>query len=649
MARDLLDGLNAEQVEAVTCPAAPLAVIAGPGSGKTRVLTHRVAWRVGQGDADPSHVLVLTFSRRAASELYGRLGRLGLPPGGRDAGVTAGTFHAVAWAELCRHRAERGQAPVTVLARPHRLLAPALARAVGHDPTPAELSWLSREIAWARLDNVGPEGYPAAARRRRPGPLSSEVVATTWSAYQRAKRDRRVLDLDDLLEVGARLLTTDDEAARAARWRHRHVFVDEYQDLNPAHRRLLHAWVGGRSDLCVVGDPDQAVYGFNGASPDLFDRVVVDWPGIEVRRLTANHRSTPEVVTLSEAIRPSRDTARLTSTRGPGPLPRLTEHADDRREAERTARELADHRGPGRPWSGMAVLARTNARLRLVGRALDDAGVPWRLRDPRPLADRPTIRGWLHELPARAPARDLRELVELRPPDRPDADADAAALLAALADFEASAPAATVSGFAGWLDATGVTADEAPSAGVDLATFHRAKGLEWPSVWIVGVEEGLVPIGGAAAVLAEERRLLYVAITRARDDLTLSWARRRSATDGAQYETAPSRWIQPLATALAAMAATPPLGEQVSRLAALRAELAPGASTARRDALSAWRDRRARAARIPPAAVIPDRILDALAEGDVTTETDVARIAAGAGGRARLWASEVLRVIEAAQ
>ncbi|GAC1319776.1 MAG: ATP-dependent DNA helicase UvrD2 [Acidimicrobiales bacterium] len=640
MARDRLDGLGEEQIEAVTTPAAPLAVIAGPGSGKTRVLTHRIAWRVAAGHADPAHVLVLTFSRRAASELFGRLRRLGLPAGSRDGGVTAGTFHAIAWAELARHHAERGRAPVSLLGRPARLLAPALARVVGREVTPAEVSWATREMTWARLQELTPEAYPAAADRRRPGPVPAHAVAETWAAYQRAKRDRRVLDLDDLLETCTHMLLTDAEMAQAARWRHRHVFVDEYQDLNPAHRRLLHAWVSGREDLCIVGDPDQAIYGFNGASPDLFDRIVADFPGIEIRRLTANHRSTPEVVAVAEAVRPGGAPMAGTSTRGPGPLPRVIQDADDQREAERVASEIARQ---GRTLSGMAVLARTNARLRLVGTALDRAGVPWRLRDPRPLADRPAIREWLRQLPAGAPARDLHELVDAAN------DPDGAALLDALADFEAATPAAAVSAFASWLDAAGVTADESSGPGVDLATFHRAKGLEWPAVWIVGVEEGLVPIGGPAAAVAEEQRLLYVAVTRARDELTVSWAARRTASDGATYEAQPSRWIAPLTAAVARLGAAPPPAEQQDRLAGLRRGLAPDAATTRRAALAVWRDRRARAARIPPAAVLSDRILDALATGDVHTAADVGRIAAAAGRRAQLWAPEVLRVLEAAR
>lgn len=649
MAADLLDGLAPSQIEAVTSQAAPLGVIAGPGSGKTRVLTHRVAWRVARGEAEAAHVLVLTFSRRAASELLQRLDRLGLPTGPRDGGIRAGTFHAAAWAELSRHRAERGQPPLVVAARPARLQAPGLGRALGRDPTRPEIAALGREIARGRLDGLCPQDYASGnpGRGRRPA-LPPEIVASAWSAYERAKRERRVLDLDDLLESCARLLATDDEAARAAQWRHRHIFVDEYQDLNRAHRLLLNAWVAKRPDVCVVGDPDQSVYGFNGASPDLFDRVREDWPGIEVLRLSENHRSTPEVVALAESIRPGRGGSALQSTRAPGPVPRLVEHSDDMAEAEGVARDLAALRAPGQAWSTVAVLARTNARLRLVAAALDRAGVPWRLRDPRPLADRPTVRAWLRDLPPRAPASDLRETTSGLDRAR-GGEADSVALLAALAEYEASTPSGSVSGFASWLDATGVTAEDAPGTGVDLATFHRSKGLEWPAVWVVGVEEGLVPISGHPAAIAEEQRLLYVAVTRARDTLHVSWSRRRTASDGSSVPCLPSRWVDDLDQARTSLAAVPGTEDQQVRLASLRSELRPDPSYARRAALGRWREHRARAARIPAAAVLSDQILDDLAKVAVRSEADVARVAATAGRRAVLWAPEVLRVLDAAR
>ncbi|HEY2427403.1 MAG TPA: ATP-dependent helicase, partial [Acidimicrobiales bacterium] len=353
MAADLLRGLSPAQVDVVTSDAAPLAVVAGPGSGKTRVLTRRVAWRCRAGEVDPAHVLVLTFSRRAATELLDRLGRLGLPDAGRQAGVTAGTFHSVAWSEIARHRAERHQPAPAILGRPGRLLAPALAAVLGREPWRSEVAATVAELGWARRQGGDADRYPGLVRgSARQPPLPPEVVAEAWRGYERAKRSRRVLDLDDLLGECTRLLSEDAEAAAAARWRYRHVFVDEYQDLNPSHIRLLQAWVGGRPDVCLVGDPDQAVYGFNGASPDLFDRVSSDWPGVRILTLPENFRSTPEVVALAEAVRPTPAGAAPAtvcradhpdsciagspepgrSRQPPGLLPSIAAHTDDRAE-----------------------------------------------------------------------------------------------------------------------------------------------------------------------------------------------------------------------------------------------------------------------------------------------------------------------------
>ncbi|GAC1590525.1 MAG: ATP-dependent DNA helicase UvrD2 [Acidimicrobiales bacterium] len=654
-ASDLLAGLSEVQAAIVTTPAAPLAIVAGPGSGKTRVLTRRIAWQIHQGRAEASHVLALTFSRRAASELTTRLRRLGLPAGARDAGVTAGTFHAVAWAELSRHRVERGQPPVSVLGRPTRLLTPALTAALGRAPSATELSATAREMAWARLQQLTPQGYVAAGQRRWRNGLTPEAIGAAWAGYDRAKRDRRVLDLDDLLETCVRLMATDPEAAAAARWRHRHLFVDEYQDLNPAHHRLLRAWIGDRPDLCLVGDPDQAVYGFNGASPDLFATVHQDWPGVQIAHLTDNFRSTPEVVALAEAVRPPRAGAMpCTSVRAPGPLPQLRSYRDDRTEAQGVADAILARMAPGRALGGTAVLARTNARLRLVASALERSGIPWRLRDLRPLADRPPIQAWLRQLPAHAPVGDLRDLVAGSIDDWPTDSAegtatDRTALLTALSEFSFGAPAATVAGFASWLDATGVAAEEAPAAGVDLATFHRAKGLEWPAIWVVGVEEGLVPLAGSGgAALDEEQRLLYVALTRGEEEVAVSWARQRTGRDGAVVDAQASRWIAELGGIVASLGEIPLPEDQLARLSDLRHGLAPPEPCPRRLALLSWREHRARAARIPVDLILPDRLVDALVIGTTDTEDDVRRLTSDLGSRAAVWAPEVLRILRSA-
>ena len=638
MVVDPLAGLSETQLEAVTTTASPLAVVAGPGSGKTRVLTSRVIWRAGQGDLDPGHALVLTFSRRAAGELTGRLRRAGLEagPGG---GVTVGTFHAAAFAALSRHRADRGLPPLQILGRPVRLLGPALAAELGRDPSPGEAATLAGACGVSRARGLDP-GRPGWHHRDFRSDLPDAAVRAVWSRYVRAKQERGVLDLDDLLDTYADLLRDDPDEAAAARWRHRHIFVDEYQDLNAAHDRLLHGWVGGRPDVFVVGDPDQAVYGFNGASPDRFDHLETAWPGVRVVRLAENFRSTPEIVAAAGSVLaagapgPGPGQAR----RPPGPLPEVRSYLDPLDEAAGLTRALAGRHTPGRSWSGTAVLARTNARLRLVAAALSEAGVPWRLRDPRPLADRPAARTLLAVLPPGSPAVDLMDVLGGA------GDADGRALATALLDYLPSVARPTVAGFASWLDATGVSAEEAQTPGIDLATFHSAKGLEWPRVWVVGVEEGLVPLATDPVGLAEERRLLYVAVSRAENELTLSWSAQRAA-GGAP--SSPSRWLAPLTAALGGLAARPAAEDQHQRLDALR-RATGGADevAARTRTLESWRAARARAAAVPAALILPDRSLAELARRGAPSEAAVTEVGGRAAGR---WAGELFRLLDASR
>ena len=292
----MLAGCDSQQREAITSDARPLCVLAAAGSGKTRVLTRRIAWRVNEGSAAAPYVLALTFTRKAAAELRGRLSSLGLPEP-----VTAGTFHAVALAELRRLAAERLRPAPVVLASKARLLASAAARDVAHDR--AALAELAFEIEWAQAQCLTPRDYAHAVRAsKRAAQCDPDLVTEVWRRYEREKRRRGVLDFDDLLLGCARELECDQEFAASARWRFRHVFVDEYQDVNPAQVRLLDAWLGGNDDLCVVGDPDQAIYAWNGSNP----RELVDFPrrhpSSQVIRLAVNYRSTEAVLAVASSV-----------------------------------------------------------------------------------------------------------------------------------------------------------------------------------------------------------------------------------------------------------------------------------------------------------------------------------------------------------
>jgi len=653
---DLLAGLDEDQRAAVTSEAGRLAILAGAGSGKTRVLTRRIAHRVATGTADPRHVLAITFTRRAAGELTTRLARMGL----RD-GCVAGTFHAVAQAQLRRAWADRGTAPRELLDRPARLVASLL----GEQRAPARegltAAVVAAEIAWAKARLVTPDGYPAAAAAagRRTG-ASAERVAELYGRYEQTKRRRRLVDFDDLLVACVAAMARDPAFAEAQRWRFRHLFVDEFQDVNPLQLRLVQAWHGdGGGDLCVVGDPDQAIYGWNGADPTALPRFSDHFPGATSIRLRGNYRSTPQILAVAHAaLAANRDAGPPPISHRPdGPVPEVHAFADDAAEAAGVARLLRRAQRTGRSWSSMAVLVRTNAQAAVLAAALAAARIPHRTRGAS-LLERPAVRAWLRTaarlptpLALAAALADLDEdLAALRPstPDGPagsggagpagpgvagdaSGDGDAAADLAALStlghQFVRLDPAGAGTAFVSWLRAAVAGDPAAGGPGVDVVTFHAAKGLEWPVVVVAGMEDGLVPIPQPdAAGRAEEVRLLYVALTRAHEELHLTWAGRRAVGGGPPVPREPSPLLARIEAAASRCKAAASPGDWRDHLARSRAALegaAPrprpgpgpgeGADGAARAALDRWRASTARAAGVPPAVVLDDDTLDELA------------------------------------
>ena len=643
---ELLHGLDDAQRAAVTSSAMPLVVLAPAGSGKTRVLTRRIAYRVATGEADPRHVLAITFTRKAAGELGDRLRNLGL-----HNDPTTGTFHAVAWGSLRTRWADRGQPAPTLLDRKGRVLREIAPVVPGKDKRSVAAD-LATEIEWAKARMVTPDTYPDALRTagRRPT-LKPDMIAEVYAAYEHRKRRGGLVDFDDLLALCARALEDDDAFAAAQRWRFRHLFVDELQDVNPLQFRLLEAWRGDRYDVTAVGDPQQAIYGWNGADAGFLLDIHRHWPPAEVIELQRSYRSTPEILEGAAAVlRGAKQAARaIEATRAGGPPPHLSGHADDRAEAIAIARAARLAHAPGRPWAEQAVLVRTHAQTHLIVEALRENGIPHRVRGGAAFLDRGDIRRALRDLrsstvPLGTALADLELLQDDHGPSDDDLDAgllsdddaraivlerhaDERAALGALLrmgrDYLRLDPVGRADSFARWLSAT--VQSEGDTAGpdrdaIDVATFHAAKGLEWAVVHLAGVEDGYVPIAHArtASARAEEARLLYVAMTRAQRDLRITWADHRTFS-ARVVERRRSPLLDPL---LAQNSARPPLpepgaviappvpdwteqvAEQRDRLLAASVGEAPGL-----ESLKAWRDTAARAARIDPDAVLPDRVL----------------------------------------
>jgi DNA helicase-2/ATP-dependent DNA helicase PcrA len=561
----LLVGCDPGQVVAITSHDQPLCILAGAGSGKTRVLTRRIAWRVLEGDALAPHVLTLTFTRKAAAELRGRLASLGL----RD-GVSAGTFHAIALSELRRLAAERREPPPVVLNSKARLLHGVLGQRRAPEAARIAVHEVAGEIEWAKSRLVAPGDYEGAARRAgRRTKMDFSAIAELYEGYERERRRRRVLDFEDLLSRCAAELADDPEFAASAQWRLRHLFVDEYQDLNAAQLRLLKAWDAGRGDLCVVGDPDQAIYAWNGSDPEIIGRFPKDFPGAKVIRLQTNYRSTAEVLAVASAVLDDGVKRAPREPGGPvpeGPVPTVTAYASEEAEARGVVRLARRAHRPGRRWSSVAVLARTNAQLPPIARAFADAGIPARIVGETGFLARPHLAdalGRCYDAADRdalaAVIADLRLAGAGEAPGEHDEEEPRLSSAAIAEREDRETLAALVEDYLltdGHPSGTGLrsffeTAHRGEDTGrgrdaVELITFHRAKGLEWPVVFVTGLEDGLVPITHArdAAALAEERRLLYVACTRAEEELHCSWSKTRQFGAGRPSTRSPSPHLE---------------------------------------------------------------------------------------------------------
>lgn len=560
----VLGGLDPEQRAVATALHGPVCVLAGAGTGKTRAITHRIAYGVRSGVFQPAQVLAVTFTARAAGEMRGRLRQLGVE------GVQARTFHSAALRQLQYFwpRAVGGEVP-RLLERKVQLVAEAAGR-TGLRVQRTELRDLTSEIEWAKVTQIVPDDYPVAvAKSGRDAPRDPAEIARVYATYEQTKRDRNVIDFEDVLLLTAAILEDRPEIAERVRGQYRHFTVDEYQDVSPLQQRLLDQWTGGGTgaSLCVVGDASQTIYSFTGATPSYLLNFRTKHPDATVVKLVRDYRSTPQVVHLANGLlaqargEASRHRLELVSQREAGPEPVYAEYPDEPTEAETTAQKIkellakAPDRGGCRA-SEIAVLFRTNGQSEVYEQALADLGISYQLKGAERFFERPEVReaglllrgaarGGNDPVTADAPdlAAEVRAVLGTRgftptPPAGSGAVRERWESLAALVrlaeEFDAGRRAAgepaDLAAYVAELDAR-AAAQHAPAVeGVTLASLHAAKGLEWDAVFLVGLTEGTLPIIYAKTdeQLEEERRLLYVGATRARVHLSLSWALSRS-------------------------------------------------------------------------------------------------------------------------
>ncbi len=557
-ANALLAGLDDQQRLAAESLLGPVCLLAGAGTGKTRAITHRIAYGVATGVYSPGRVMALTFTNRAAGELRGRLRGLGV------SGVSARTFHASALSQLNFFWPQViGGTMPRLLDSKARLLAHA-ADSVRLKLDTATLRDSAAEIEWRKVSRLSIDQYATvAASRALPPSLTVEKAVDLQRAYETVKDERKQIDFEDVLLATAGMIESEPRVADHVRSQYRFFVVDEYQDVSPLQHDLLQLWLGDRTDLCVVGDASQTIYSFAGATPDYLLGFGSRYQDATVIPLEQNYRSTTQIVdTANRLMRGRQGALTLVSAAGTtGPVPSVTAYSTDSSEARAVANSIADEIAAGTKPESIAVLYRINVQGQAIETALGDAGVTYQLRGATRFFELREVKEALMLLKGAAVNTAIEPLFKtvsdvLRsigwtqdPPETRGAVRDRWESLNALMGIaEESAPATTLREFVGELFERQAGQHEPTMPAVTLATLHSAKGLEWDSVHIVGLSEGLVPISYARTLesVDEERRLLYVGVTRARRKLALSWAAEGLQSRGAKRQ--PSRFLQELST-----------------------------------------------------------------------------------------------------
>ena len=566
-AQRYLDGLDDQQRQVATSFGAPVAVLAGAGTGKTRAITHRIAYGVASGRMVGNQTLAVTFTNKAAAELAHRLHGLGVP------GVQARTFHAAALRQLRYFwpTVEGSELP-QVVSSTFPLIAQA-ARGIAGVIDTSLLRDLAQEISWAKVSNITPENYPelAAGAHRQVAGLEASAVAAVLSRYEQTKRRNGVIDFDDILLCTIGMLRAHPDVLDRIRAQYRYFTVDEFQDVSPVQRTLLELWTGDSTELCVVGDVNQSIHTFAGAQPAYLLNFAAEHPGAVVLRLTRNYRSTPEILTAANGLIDRR--AALVPTRASGREVQVVEAEDEPTEIAGLVGWLRSQH-EDHAWEEMGVLYRINSQAEAVCEALDAAGIPYQVRES---------------------AGSTRESTQA-------------------------------------------------GAGVTLSTMHAAKGLEWECVAVIGVSEGLVPfiMATTAAELAEERRLLYVALTRARSLLRVSWAaggqNGRGNRSASRYLVRAGLVDDPVRSPRTPRGRGRARRPVLCRVCGERLELNEEVKLGRHlscevdvdeqlfERLRTWRAETAREASVPAFVIFTDATLRALAEQRPTTQAELRRV-----------------------
>lgn len=536
-AEEILAALDDEQRAVALATRGPVCVIAGAGTGKTRAITHRIAYAAAIGAMDPQRILAITFTARAAGEMRTRLRGLGVPT------VAARTIHAAALKQLLFFWPSifGGRTPDLVTSKTG-ILGEAINRA-GLQGTLSinsrdTLRDIANEIEWAKVSQIGPTDYLAELNNRAAKPrVNAEQVAQVYTAYESIKRQELAMDFEDVLLLTTAMLEEEREVRERVQDQYRYFTVDEYQDISPLQQRLINAWLGNRQEICVVGDPAQTIYSFAGATSTFLTTFTSRFPEAEVVRLTSGYRSTPEITFAANSLLRSATMGQeLNAQNEHGEKPAVVAYIDEASEIAGIVREIKDLLVANVPAQEIAVLARTNTQLNSLERAMNVAKLPYQLRNTERFFDRPDVREFLKSVRTASviPTEGISWLDELRTLAQPfltgqsiDGIAGLLHLARELADDNNFTPKTLRSYLREVEDR--VQQNNPPTMPViTLATLHAAKGLEWERVFLMGANVGLLPLETNgftldARMIEEERRLFYVGMTRAKRELRVSY------------------------------------------------------------------------------------------------------------------------------
>ena len=530
----ILAALDSEQRAVALATRGPVCVIAGAGTGKTRAITHRIAYAAAIGTMDPQKVLALTFTAKAAGEMRARLRTLGVPT------VAARTIHSAALKQLLYFWPSvfGGRTPDLITTKTG-FLSEAINRAGLSESLRATNRELMRDIAseieWAKVSQVAPSDYVDQVGRRTQKPrVLPEQIAQIYTAYESIKKQELAIDFEDVLLLCSAMLEQEREVRERVQDQYRYFTIDEYQDISPIQQRLINAWLGTRKDICVVGDPAQTIYSFAGATPVFLNSFTQRFPEAQVIRLTTGYRSTPEITFAANALLRSATMGQeLVAFNTHGSKPMVTGYSDESAEIKGVMAEINELLSGGTQPQEIAILARTNAQLKGAEKAMLAQNIPYQVRNTERFFERREIRDFLKQVRQASviPAEGQGWIDELRSIAQPYLTGEAIDGIAALLhlarelDADDNFSPKTLRGYLREVEDRVQQNNPPTMPVVTLATLHAAKGLEWDRVFLIGASEGQLPLTNSAgeAVVDEERRLFYVGITRAKADLHISY------------------------------------------------------------------------------------------------------------------------------